>query len=69
MEYANRTPDEFNKYDALEMLETFQNTAGRDNNLERKEYYRLACQSARSKINERINVKPEGGEAGQKGGI
>lgn len=49
IDYAMRPPSEFNKYETLELLETLQNTA-RDNQYEKREYYRLAYQMARSKI-------------------
>ena len=43
------TEFEFNKYEALEMLETLQNTAS-DKHHEKSNYYRLAYQTARSNI-------------------
>jgi rubrerythrin len=46
--YAMRPCSEFIKYEALEILETLQNTA-RDSKHERQDYYRLAYQMARSK--------------------
>ncbi|XP_028397230.1 uncharacterized protein LOC114521041 [Dendronephthya gigantea] len=49
LDYAMRPASEFNKYDALEILDTLQNSA-RDSKHERAEYFRLAFQMARSKI-------------------
>jgi len=49
LEYAGRPTTEFNKYELLQMLETLQNTA-RDTKHEKSEYYQLAYQSARNKI-------------------
>lgn len=49
LDYATRPQSEFNKYEALDIFETLQNTA-RDNTDERQEYYRLAFQTARSKV-------------------
>ena len=43
------TEFEFNKYEALDMLETLQNTAS-DKHHEKSNYYRLAYQTARSNI-------------------
>ena len=47
--YTARPLTEFNKYEALEMLETLQNTAS-DKHHEKSNYYRLAHQTARSNI-------------------
>ena len=47
--YTARPSTEFNKYEALEMLETLQNTAS-DKRHEKSNYYRLAYQTARSNI-------------------
>ena len=47
--YTARPLTEFNKYEALEMLETLQNTAS-DKRHEKSNYYRLAYQTARSNI-------------------
>ena len=47
--YTARPLTEFNKYEALEMLETLQNTAS-DKHHEKSNYYRLAYQTARSNI-------------------
>lgn len=47
--YTARAFTEFNKYEALEMLETLQNTAS-DKRHEKSNYYRLAYQTARSNI-------------------
>ena len=47
--YTARPLTEFNKYEALEMLETLQNTAS-DKQHEKSNYYRLAYQTARSNI-------------------
>ena len=47
--YAARPLTEFNKYEALEMLETLQNTAS-DKRHEKSNYYRLAYQAARRNI-------------------
>lgn len=47
--YTARPLTEFNKYEALEMLETLQNTAS-DKHHEKSYYYRLAYQTARSNI-------------------
>ena len=49
LDYATRPQSEFNKYEALDIFETLQNTA-RDNTDERQEYYRLAFQTARAKV-------------------
>lgn len=49
MDYSARPVPEFNKYEAIDLLETLQNTA-RDNQDEKKEYYRLVYQTARGKI-------------------
>lgn len=50
MDYAMRPPIEFNKYEALDLLENLQNAA-RDTKHDKQEYYRLAYRTARSKIN------------------
>ena len=47
--YTARPLTEFNKYEALEMLETLQNTAS-DKRYEKSNYYRLSYQTARSNI-------------------
>ena len=47
--YTARPLTEFNKYEALEMLETLQNTASGKHH-EKSNYYRLAHQTARSNI-------------------
>ena len=47
--YTARPLTEFNKYEALEMLEMLQNTAS-DKQHEKSNYYRLAYQTARSNI-------------------
>ena len=49
LDYAMRPTSEFNKYEALDILETLQNSA-RGTKHKRAEYYRLAFQMARSKI-------------------
>ena len=46
--YASRPLSEFDLHDALEMMETLQNTA-RDNQDAKEQYYRIAYQTARSK--------------------
>ena len=47
--YTAHPLTEFNKYEALEMLETLQNTAS-DKRHEKSNYYRLVYQTARSNI-------------------
>ena len=46
---ASRPLTEFNMYETLEMMEALQNTA-RDNQDPKEQYYRIAYQMARSKI-------------------
>ena len=47
--YMARPLTEFNKYEALEMLETLQNTAN-DKHHEKSNYYHLAYQTTRSNV-------------------
>ena len=47
--YAACPISEFNKYEMKDLVETLQNTA-RNNQDEKKEYYRLVCQTARGKV-------------------
>jgi hypothetical protein len=49
LDYATRPQSEFIKYEAFDIFETLQHTT-RDNKDERQEYYRLAFQTARSKV-------------------
>ena len=49
LDNAARPPSEFNKYEAIEILETLQNTS-RDNQDEKREFYRLVYQTARGKV-------------------
>lgn len=49
MSYVTRPLPEFNSYEALEMLDTLQNTA-HDSNHEKAGFYRMAYQTARAKI-------------------
>ena len=49
MSYASRPLADFNKYEALEMLESFQHTA-QDTKHERQNFYRLVYQTVRGKM-------------------
>ena len=49
LDYAVRPLSEFNKYEAVDILETLQNTS-RDNHDEKHEFYRLVYQTARGKV-------------------
>ena len=49
LDYAARPLSEFNKYEAIDILETLQNTS-RDNQDEKREFYRLVYQTARGKV-------------------
>ena len=49
LDYAARPLSEFNKYEAIDILETLQNTS-RDNQDERRDFYRLVYQTARAKV-------------------
>ena len=49
LDYAARPLSEFNKYEAIDILETLQNTS-RDNQDEKREFYRLMYQTARAKV-------------------
>jgi len=49
LDYAARPLSEFNKYEAIDILETLQNTF-RDNQDEKREFYRLVYQRARAKV-------------------
>ena len=49
IDYTNCQSTEFNKYEALDLIENLQNTA-HDTNHDKKDYYRLAFQTARSKV-------------------
>ena len=49
LDYAARLLSEFNKYEAIDILETLQNTS-RDNQDEKREFYRLVYQTARGKV-------------------
>lgn len=49
LDYASRPLSEFNKFEALAMVDTLQNTA-HDNKHERENYYRLAYQTIRAKV-------------------
>jgi len=48
LDYAARPLSEFNKFEAIDILETLQNTS-RDNQDEKREFYRLVYQTARRK--------------------
>lgn len=48
LDYAARPLSEFNKYEAIDILETLQKTS-RDNQDEKREFYRLVYQTARGK--------------------
>ena len=50
LNYAARPLSEFNKYEAIDILETLQNTS-RENQDEKREFYRLVYQTAREKVN------------------
>ena len=49
LNYSARPLSEFNKYEAIDILETLQNTS-RDNHDEKLEFYRLVYQTARRKV-------------------
>lgn len=49
MSYASRPLADFNKYEALEMLEALQHTA-QDTKHERQKFYRLVYQTVRGKM-------------------
>ena len=49
LDYAARSLSEFKKYEAIDILETLQNTS-RDNQDEKREFYRLMYQIARGKV-------------------
>ena len=49
LDYAARPLSEFNKYEAIDILETLQNTS-RNNQDEKREFYRLVYQTARGKV-------------------
>ena len=49
MDYASRPLSDFNKYEALEMLESLQRTA-QDTQHERQNFYRLVYQTVRGKL-------------------
>ena len=49
LHYAARPLSEFNKYEAIDILETLQNTS-RDNQDDKREFYRLVYQKARTKV-------------------
>ena len=49
LDYAARPLSEFNKFEAIDILETLQNTS-RDNQDEKREFYRLVYQTARGKV-------------------
>ena len=49
LDYAARPLSEFNKYEAIDILETLQNTS-RDNQDEKREFYRLVYHTARGKV-------------------
>ena len=49
LDYTGRPLPEFNKYEAIDILETLQNTS-RDNQDEKREFYRLVYQTARGKV-------------------
>ena len=50
MAYASRPLPDFNKYEALEMLESLQLTA-QDTKHDRQNFYRLVFQTVRGKLN------------------
>ena len=49
LDYAARPLSEFNTYEAIDILETLQNTS-RDNQDEEREFYRLVYQTAKGKV-------------------
>jgi len=49
LDYAARLLSEFNKFEAIDILETLQNTS-RDNQDEKREFYRLVYQTAGRKV-------------------
>ena len=49
LDYAGRPLPEFHKYEATDILETLQNTS-RDNQDEKREFYRFVYQTARGKV-------------------
>ena len=49
LHYAARPLSEFNKYEAIDILETLHNTFW-DNQDEKREFYRLVCQTPRGKV-------------------
>ena len=49
MDYASRPLSDFNKYEALEMMDSLQHTA-QDTKHERQNFYRLVYQTARGKL-------------------
>ena len=49
LDYAARPLSEFNKYEAIDILETLQNTS-RDNQDEKREFYRVVYQTPRGKV-------------------
>ena len=49
LDYAARPLSEFNKFEAIDILETLQNTS-RDKQDEKREFYRLVYQTARGKV-------------------
>ena len=49
LDYASSSLSEFNKFEALAMVDTLQNTA-HDNKQEKEKYYRLAYQTIRAKV-------------------
>ena len=50
LNYAARPLSEFNKYEAIDILETLQNTS-RENQDEKRKFHRLVYQTARGKVN------------------
>jgi len=55
LDYAAQLLSEFNKYEAIDILETLQNTS-RDNQDEKREFYRLVYQTARAKVDSPRNT-------------
>ena len=49
LDYAARPLSDFNKYEAIDILETLQNTS-RDNQDEKRQFYYLVYQTARGKV-------------------
>ena len=49
MDYASHLLSDFDKYEALEMLESLQHTA-QDTKYERQKFYRLVYQTVRGKL-------------------